>query len=149
MRDHHLQLNLPKTEPLGFPASPTIHHNTTFILDRRHSLLQRSARNLEVMIDDLARWTSYTLLLTLQLFHDFVDSCCITSRRSDFIRDYVRIMQLNSLYRHLSSHNYITVTLLTRQPTCSVKPLQMIQNATALIQSAYILHLSLSLTGSS
>ncbi len=46
MRDHHLQLNLAKTELLVVPSNPSLHHNFTFQLGPSTITPSKTARNL-------------------------------------------------------------------------------------------------------
>ncbi len=52
MKDHHLQLNLGKTELLVVPSNPSFHHNFIIQLERSTITPSKTARNLGVMIDD-------------------------------------------------------------------------------------------------
>jgi len=52
MKAHHLQLNLPKTELLVFPAKPTIHHSICIQTESLSLAPSKVARNLGVVIDD-------------------------------------------------------------------------------------------------
>uniref|UniRef100_A0A8C2EYT6 Reverse transcriptase domain-containing protein n=1 Tax=Cyprinus carpio TaxID=7962 RepID=A0A8C2EYT6_CYPCA len=52
MNDHHLQLNLTKTELLMVPANPSFHHNFTIQLGTSTITPSKTARDLGVMIDD-------------------------------------------------------------------------------------------------
>jgi len=56
MNDHHLQLNHAKTELLVVLANPTLHGNFSIQLGSS-SITQRSARNLEVVINDQLNFT--------------------------------------------------------------------------------------------
>ncbi len=55
MKDHHLQLNLAKTELLVVPANPLFHHNFTFQLGTSTINPSKTARNLVDLIDDFLR----------------------------------------------------------------------------------------------
>ncbi len=52
MKDHHLQLNLAKTELLVVSTNPSLHHNFTFQLGSSTITPSKTARNLGIMIDD-------------------------------------------------------------------------------------------------
>ncbi len=52
MKDHHLQLNLAKTELRVVPANPSFHHSFTIQLGTSTITPSKTARNLGVMIDD-------------------------------------------------------------------------------------------------
>ncbi len=51
MKEHHLQLNLAKTELLVFPATPTLQHDFTIQLDSSTITPSASVRNLGVIFD--------------------------------------------------------------------------------------------------
>ncbi len=57
MMDHHLQLNLAKTELLVFSANPSLHHNFSIQLGSSTITPSRTARNLGVVIDDQLSFT--------------------------------------------------------------------------------------------
>ncbi len=52
MKEHHLQLNLAKTELLVFPATPTLQHDFTIQLGSSSITPSCSVRNLGVIFDD-------------------------------------------------------------------------------------------------
>ncbi len=52
MKDHHVQLNLAKTELLVVPATPTLQHDFTIQLGSSTIILSSSVRNLGVIFDD-------------------------------------------------------------------------------------------------
>ncbi len=52
MKEHHLQLNLAKTELLVFPATPTLQHDFTIQLGSSTITPSASVRNLGVIFDD-------------------------------------------------------------------------------------------------
>ncbi len=51
MKNHHLQLNLAKTELLVVPSNPSLHHNFTFQLGSSTITSSKTAKNLGVVID--------------------------------------------------------------------------------------------------
>ncbi len=59
MKDHHLQLNLAKTELLVVSANPTFHHNCTFKLGSSTITPLKTDRNLGVMIDDKLNFSDH------------------------------------------------------------------------------------------
>ncbi len=59
MKDHHLQLNLAKTELLVVPANPSLHHNFTIHLGSSTITPSETARNLGVMIDDQLNFSDH------------------------------------------------------------------------------------------
>ncbi len=52
MKEHHLQLNLAKTELLVFPANPTLQHDFTIQLGSSTIIPTSLVRNLGVIFDD-------------------------------------------------------------------------------------------------
>ncbi len=52
MKEHHLQLNLAKTELLVFPVTPTLQHDFTIQIDSATSTPSSSVRNLVVIFND-------------------------------------------------------------------------------------------------
>ncbi len=52
MKNHHLQLNIAKTELLVISLNPSFHHNFTIQLGTSTITPSKTARNLGVMIDD-------------------------------------------------------------------------------------------------
>ncbi len=52
MKEHHLQLNLAKTELLVFPATPTLQHDFTIQLGSSTITPSASVRNLGVIFND-------------------------------------------------------------------------------------------------
>ncbi len=57
--DHHLQLNLAKTELLMVSANPSLHHNFSIQLGSSTITPSRTARNLGVVIDDQLSFTDH------------------------------------------------------------------------------------------
>src|SRR4029434_6537682 len=57
MKNHHLQLNLAKTELMVFPAKQAIHHNISINIDSLSLVPSKTARNLGVIIDDQLTFT--------------------------------------------------------------------------------------------
>ncbi len=63
MKDHHLQLNLAKTELLVVSANPLLHHNFTFQLDSSTMNPSKQQKTLELWL--IISWDSQTTLLKL------------------------------------------------------------------------------------
>ena len=59
MKNHHLQLNLAKTELMVFPAKQVIHHNININIDSLFLVPSKTARNLCVIIDDQLTFTAH------------------------------------------------------------------------------------------
>ena len=57
MKNHHLQLNLAKTELMVFPAKQAIHHNIKINTDSLSLVPSKTARNL--IIDDQLTFTAH------------------------------------------------------------------------------------------
>ncbi len=124
MKEHHLQLNLAKTELLVFPATPTLQHDFTIQIYSSTITPSSSVRNLGVIFDD-------------QL--TFKDNIAKTARSYRFALHNIRKIR-SFLTQHaaqllvqalvISSLDYCN-TLLAGLPSNTIKPLQMIQNAAA------------------
>ncbi len=121
MKDHHLQLDLAKTELLVVPSNPLFHHNFTIQLGTSTITPSKTARNLGVMIDDL---------LT---FSDRIDktarSCRFVLFNIKKIRPFISEHASQLLVQALviSGLDYCNA-LLAGLPASSTKPLQLIQN---------------------
>src|SRR4029434_11246423 len=59
MKNHHLQLNLAKTELMVFPARQVIPHNIKINTDSLSLAPSTTARNLGVIIDDQLNFTAH------------------------------------------------------------------------------------------
>ncbi len=59
IKDHHLQLNLAKTEQIVDSANPSLHHNFSIQLGSSTITPSRTARNLGVVIDDQLSFTDH------------------------------------------------------------------------------------------
>ncbi len=138
MKEHHLELNLAKTELLVFPATLTLQHDFTIQLGSSTITPSSSVRNLGVIFDD-------------QL--TFKDHIAKTARSCRFALHNIRKIRL-FLTEHaaqllvqalvVSRLDYCNA-LLAGLPSNTIKPLQMIQNAAArLVFNEPMLHLSLS-----
>ncbi len=62
MKEHHLQLNLAKTELLVFPATPTLQHDFTIQLGSSTITPSSSVRNLGEMLDDQLTFKDHSIL---------------------------------------------------------------------------------------
>ncbi len=103
MKEHHLQLNLAKTELLVFPATPTLQHDFTIQLGSSTITPSSSVRNMGVIFDNqLAFKDHIAKLLDLAGLH------CTTSERS---APSLHSMQLNFLSRPLSFLDWTTAML--------------------------------------
>ena len=124
MKNHHLQLNLAKTELMVFPAKQAIHHNISINIDSLSLVPSKTARNLWVIIDDQLTFTDHIASVSR--------SCRFALFNIRKIRPYLTQYATQLLVQTLvSSRLDYCNALLTGLPACVVKPLQMIQNAAA------------------
>ncbi|KAI2647003.1 hypothetical protein H4Q32_027470 [Labeo rohita] len=124
MKEHHLQLNLAKTELLIFPATPTLQHDFTINLDTLTITPSSSARNLGVIFDDQLTFKDH-IAKTAR-------SCKFALHNIRKIRPFLTEQATQLLVQALviSRLDYCNA-LLAGLPSCTIKPLQMIQNAAA------------------
>ncbi len=121
MKDHHLQLNLAKTELLVVSANPSF-HNFTFKLGSSTITPSKTARNLEVVIDKLNftdHITKTTRSCRFALYNIIYRS---------FLSEHATQLLVQALV--LSRLDYCNA-LLAGLPASSIKPLQLILNAAA------------------
>ncbi len=124
MKEHHLQLNLAKTELLVFPATPTLQHDFTIQLGSSTITPSSSVRNLGVIFDD-------------QL--TFKDHIAKTARSCRFTLHNMR--QIRPFLPQHAAQLLVQALVISRLDYCNallagllsntIKPLQMIQNAAA------------------
>ncbi len=96
MNDHHLHLNLAKTELLVVQSNPSFHHNFAIQLGTSNIAPSKTAKNLGVMIDDLLTFSDHIAK---------TDLLYLTSRRSGpFFR--------NMLHNTCSSSCFVQAGLL-------------------------------------
>ncbi len=119
MKDHHLQLNLAKTELLAVSANPSFHHNFTFQLGSSTINLSKTARNLGVVFDDKLNFTDH-ITKTAR-------SCRFALYNIQKIRPFLseHATQLLVQALVLSRLDYCNA-LLAGLPAGSIKPLQLI-----------------------
>ncbi|XP_053478557.1 uncharacterized protein LOC128606451 [Ictalurus furcatus] len=124
MREHHLKLNLSKSELLIIPACPAINHNLTVQLGSTTLKPTRTARNLGVILDDSLTFTDH--------ISTTARSCRFILYNIKKIRPYLTEQATQILVQALviSKLDYCN-SLLSGLPASSIKPLQMIQNAAA------------------
>ncbi len=124
MKNHHLQLNLAKTELLVVSANPSFHHNFTFQLGSSTITPSKTARNLGVVIDDKVNFTDH-ITKTAR-------SCRFALYNIKKIRPFLseHATQLLVQALDLSRLDYCNA-LFAGLPASSIKPLQLIQNAAA------------------
>ncbi|XP_067097452.1 uncharacterized protein, partial [Osmerus mordax] len=124
MTEHHLQLNLAKTELLIIPAKPSIFHDLSITLGSATVTPSSSARNLGVTMDDELSLTAHIAAVSR--------SCRFTLYNIRKIRRYLSEHSTQLLVQALvlSKLDYCN-SLLAGLPACATRPLQRIQNAAA------------------
>ncbi|KAI2642978.1 hypothetical protein H4Q32_030860 [Labeo rohita] len=124
MKEHHLQLNLAKTELLIFPATPTLQHDFTINLGTLTITPSSSAKNLGVIFNDQLTFKDH-IAKTAQ-------SCRFALHNIRKIRPFLTEQATQLLVQALviSRLDYCNA-FLASLPSCTIKPLQMIQNAAA------------------
>ena len=114
MKNHHLQLNLAKTELMVFPAKQVIHNNISINIDSLSLVPSKTARNHWVIIDDQLTFTDHIASVSR--------SCRFALFNIRKIRPYLTQYATQLL---VSSRLDYCNALLTGLPACVVKPLQM------------------------
>ncbi len=124
MKEHHLQLNLAKTELLVFPATPTLQHDFTIQLGSSTITPSASVRNLGVIFNDQLTFKEH-IAKTAR-------SCRFALHNIRKIRPFLTEHAAQLLVQALviSRLDYCNA-LLAGLPSNAIKPLQMIQNAAA------------------
>ncbi len=124
MKEHHLQLNLAKTELLVFPATPTLHHDFMIQLGSSTITPSTSVRHLGVIFDDQLTFKDH-IAKTAR-------SCRFALHNIRKIRPFLTEHAAQLLVQALviSRPDYCNA-LLAGLPSNTIKPLQMIQNAAA------------------
>ncbi len=124
MKEHHLQLNLAKTELLVFPATPTLQHDFTIQLGSSTITPSASVRNLGVIFDGQLTFKEH-IAKTAR-------SCRFALHNIRKIRPFLTEHAAQFLVQALviSRLDYCNA-LLAGLPSNTTKPLQMIQNAAA------------------
>ncbi len=116
MKEHHLQLNLAKTELLFFPATPNLQHDFT--------IKSSSVRNLGVIFDDHFNFKDH--------IPKTARSCRFALHNIRKIRPFLTQHTAQLLVQALAiSRLDYCIALLAGLTSCTIKPLQMIQNAAA------------------
>ncbi len=121
MKENHLQLNLAKTELLVFPATPALQHDFTIQLGSSIITPSTSVRNLGVIFDDQLTFKEH-IAKTAR-------SCRFALHNIRKIRPFLTEHAAQLLVQALviSRLDYCNA-LLAGLPSCTIKPLQMIQN---------------------
>ncbi len=124
MKEHHLQLNLAKTELLVFPATPTLQHDFMIQLGSSTITPSASVRNLGVIFDDQLTFKEH-IAKTAR-------SCRFALHNIRKIRPFLTEHAAQLLVQALViSRLDCCNALLAGLPSNTIKPLQMIQNAAA------------------
>ncbi len=124
MKDHHLQLNLAKTELLVVSANPSFHHNFTIQLGSSTITPSKTARNLGVVIDDKLNFTDHITKNARACRFALYN----IKKIRPFLSEHATQLLVQALV--LSRLDYCNA-LLAGLPASSIKPLQLIQNAAA------------------
>ncbi len=124
IKEHHLQLNLAKTELLVFPATPTLQHDFTIQIDSSTITPSSSVRNLGVSFDDQLTFKDHIAKTDL--------SCKFALHNIRKIRPFLTQHATQLLVQALviSRLDYCNA-LLAGLPSCTITPLQIIHNAAA------------------
>ncbi len=124
IKEHHLQLNLSKTELLVFPATPTLQRDFNIQLGSSTTTPSSSVRNLGVIFDDQLTFKEH-IAKTAR-------SCRFALHNIRKIRPFLTQHAAQLLVQALviSRLDYCNA-LLAGLPSNTIKPLQMIQNAAA------------------
>ncbi len=124
MKEHHLQLNLAKTELLVVPATPTLQYDFSIQLGTSIITPSTSVRNLGVIFDDQLTFKEH-IAKTAR-------SCRFALHNIRKIRPFLTEHAAQFLVQALvvSRLDYCNA-LLAGLPSNTIKPLQMIQNAAA------------------
>ncbi|XP_070402416.1 uncharacterized protein [Nothobranchius furzeri] len=124
MKSHHLQLNLSKTELLVIPAKPSIQHNISIQNDFLSLAPSKAVRNLGVVIDEHLTFKDHVASVAR--------SCRFALYNIRKIRPYLTQHATQLLVQStVISRLHYGNALLTGLPGCTVRPLQMVQNAAA------------------
>ncbi len=124
MKEHHLQLNLAKTELLVFLATPTLQHDFTIQLGSSTITPSASVRNLGVIFDDQLTFKEHigkTARSCRSALHN------IRKIRPFLTEHAAQLLVQSVVFSRLDYCN----ALLAGLPSNTIKPLQMIQNAAA------------------
>ncbi len=124
MKDHHLQLNLAKTELLVVSVNPSFHHNFTIQLGSSTITPSKTARNLRVVIDDKLNFTDHITKNARACRFALYN----IKKIRPFLSEHATQLLVQALV--LSRLDYCNA-LLAGLPASSIKPLQLIQNAAA------------------
>ncbi|XP_064803358.1 uncharacterized protein LOC135521385, partial [Oncorhynchus masou masou] len=124
MTDHHLKLNLGKTELLFLPGKDCPFHDLAITVDNSIVSSSQSAKNLGVILDNTLSFSSNIKAVArscrFMLYNIRRVRPCLTQEAAQVLIQALVISRLD--YCNL---------LLAGLPACAIKPLQLIQNAAA------------------
>ncbi len=124
MKEHHLQLNLAKTDLLVVPATPTLRHAFSIQLGTSIITPSTSVRNLGVIFDDQLTFKEH-IAKTAQSCRFALHNI---RKSRPFLTEHAAQLLVQALV--ISRLDYCNA-LLAGLPSNTIKPLQMIQNAAA------------------
>ncbi|XP_071202850.1 uncharacterized protein [Salvelinus alpinus] len=124
MTDHHLKLNLGKTELLFLPGKDCPFHDLAITVDNSIVSSSQSAKNLGVILDNTLSFSTHIKAVTrscrFMLYNIRRVRPCLTQEAAQVLIQALVISRLD----------YCN-SLLAGLPACAIKPLQLIQNAAA------------------
>ncbi|KAM9448493.1 uncharacterized protein ACWYII_013502 [Salvelinus alpinus] len=124
MTDHHLKLNLGKTELLFLPGKDCPFHDLAITVDNSIVSSSQSAKNLGVILDNTLSFSTNIKAVTrscrFMLYNIRRVRPCLTQEVAQVLIQALVISRLD----------YCN-SLLAGLPACAIKPLQLIQNAAA------------------
>ncbi|KAM9432049.1 uncharacterized protein ACWYII_016309 [Salvelinus alpinus] len=124
MTDHHLKLNLGKTELLFLPGKDCPFHDLAITVDNSIVSSSQSAKNLGVILDNTLSFSTNIKAVTRSCRFMLYNICrvrpCLTQEAAQVLIQALVISRLD----------YCN-SLLAGLPACAIKPLQLIQNAAA------------------
>ncbi len=120
MKEHHLQLNLAKTELLVFPATPTLQHDFTIQFGSSTITPSTLVRNFGVIFDDQLTLKEH-IAKTAQ-------SCRFALHNIRKIRPFLTKHAALLIQALVISRLDYCNALLAGLPSNTIKPLKMIQN---------------------
>ncbi len=124
MKDHHLELNLAKTELFVVSANPSFHHNFTFQLGSSTITPSKTARHLGVVIDDKLNFSDHITKTARSRRFPLYN----IKKIRPFLSENATQLLVQALL--LSRFDYCNA-LLAGLPASSNKPLQLSQNGAA------------------
>ncbi|XP_064790569.1 uncharacterized protein LOC135512452 isoform X1 [Oncorhynchus masou masou] len=124
MTDHHLKLNLGKTELLFLPGKDCPFHDLAITVDNSIVSSSQSAENLGVILDNTLSFSTNIMAVArscrFMLYNIRRVRPCLTQEAAQVLIQALVISRLD----------YCN-SLLAGLPACAIKPLQLIQNAAA------------------